>query len=106
MLYAVGMDETRMIEAAASPALCKQDPSTTRGSSYSPGRIAARQARWSKEAAEDDEEDERDLEPLVDSNIPYMRAGPKIGRNDPCPCGSGKKYKRCCLPKAEAKASS
>ena len=26
----------------------------------------------------------------------YERAGPKIGRNDPCPCGSGKKYKRCC----------
>ena len=22
----------------------------------------------------------------------------KIGRNDPCPCGSGKKYKKCCLP--------
>jgi predicted ATPase with chaperone activity len=22
---------------------------------------------------------------------------PEIGRNDPCPCGSGKKYKRCCL---------
>ena len=26
---------------------------------------------------------------------PYVR-GPKIGRNDPCPCGSGKKYKKCC----------
>jgi len=25
----------------------------------------------------------------------------KVGRNDPCPCGSGKKYKKCCLPKAE-----
>jgi len=25
-----------------------------------------------------------------------------IGRNDPCPCGSGKKYKKCCLPKQEA----
>ncbi|CAK0758449.1 DUF1186 domain-containing protein [Gammaproteobacteria bacterium] len=24
------------------------------------------------------------------------RAGPKAGRNDPCPCGSGKKYKKCC----------
>jgi hypothetical protein len=24
------------------------------------------------------------------------------GRNDPCPCGSGKKYKKCCLPKDEA----
>ena len=26
---------------------------------------------------------------------PFMRAGTKIGRNDPCPCGSGKKYKQC-----------
>ena len=25
-----------------------------------------------------------------------VRSGPKIGRNDPCPCGSGKKYKKCC----------
>jgi len=28
----------------------------------------------------------------------------KTGRNDPCPCGSGKKYKKCCLPKSEAPA--
>ena len=28
----------------------------------------------------------------------------KIGRNDPCPCGSGKKYKKCCLSKDEAAA--
>lgn len=28
---------------------------------------------------------------------PYMRRGPKIGRNDACPCGSGKKYKKCCM---------
>jgi hypothetical protein len=27
----------------------------------------------------------------------------KIGRNDPCPCGSGKKYKQCCLKAEEAK---
>jgi SEC-C motif len=26
---------------------------------------------------------------------PYVRGGPKIGRNDPCPCGSGKKFKKC-----------
>ncbi len=25
-----------------------------------------------------------------------VNEGPKIGRNDPCPCGSGKKYKKCC----------
>ncbi len=27
---------------------------------------------------------------------PYVRTTQKIGRNDPCPCGSGKKYKKCC----------
>ncbi|MHA1275390.1 MAG: SEC-C metal-binding domain-containing protein [Promethearchaeota archaeon] len=26
-----------------------------------------------------------------------------IGRNDSCPCGSGRKYKKCCLPKVNAK---
>jgi SEC-C motif domain protein len=25
-----------------------------------------------------------------------VRVGPKVGRNDPCPCGSGKKHKKCC----------
>ena len=27
---------------------------------------------------------------------PIVNDGPKVGRNDPCPCGSGKKYKNCC----------
>ena len=26
----------------------------------------------------------------------FVKTGPDIGRNDPCPCGSGKKYKKCC----------
>ncbi|MDA3799389.1 MAG: DUF1186 domain-containing protein [Kiritimatiellae bacterium] len=29
----------------------------------------------------------------------FVNTAPKIGRNDPCPCGSGKKYKKCCLNK-------
>lgn len=29
--------------------------------------------------------------------LPYTRTSSKIGRNDPCPCSSGKKYKKCCL---------
>jgi SEC-C motif-containing protein len=29
-----------------------------------------------------------------------IRTAPKVGRNDPCPCGSGKKYKKCCDGKA------
>ena len=37
------------------------------------------------------------------ATTPWRRISPKIGMNDPCPCGSGKKYKKCCyitnLPK-------
>ena len=33
---------------------------------------------------------------LFKGSRPYVRPGPKTGRNDPCPCGSGKKYKKCC----------
>ncbi len=29
----------------------------------------------------------------------YVRPSPKVGRNDPCPCGSGRKYKKCCINK-------
>jgi hypothetical protein len=38
---------------------------------------------------DDEDEDEDDATPIV-------REGPKVGRNDPCPCGSGKKFKKCC----------
>jgi len=31
------------------------------------------------------------------SAAPIRRESPRVGRNDPCPCGSGKKYKKCCL---------
>jgi uncharacterized protein len=32
----------------------------------------------------------------LSSDATYRRSTPKVGRNDPCPCGSGKKYKHCC----------
>jgi uncharacterized protein YecA (UPF0149 family) len=34
----------------------------------------------------------------------YRRPEPKTGRNDMCPCGSGKKYKHCCLGQSSAAA--
>ena len=34
-------------------------------------------------------------EPETAKAQPFKRFGDKIGRNDPCPCGSGKKYKQC-----------
>jgi len=47
---------------------------------YDPAEMDLREAKWAEEEA----------------STPYVRETPKIGRNDPCPCGSGKKYKRCC----------
>ena len=38
----------------------------------------------------------------TDSKKPVTKkAEEKVGRNDPCPCGSGKKYKNCCLGKED-----
>jgi len=34
--------------------------------------------------------------PAGEGSAPFVRDGAKVGRNDPCPCGSGKKYKQCC----------
>jgi len=36
---------------------------------------------------------------IASGDSPYERPHKKIGRNDPCPCGSGKKYKKCCMGK-------
>ena len=45
-------------------------------------------------------EHEQELRNEGTANLPKVETvvhdGPKIGRNDPCPCGSGKKYKKCC----------
>ena len=37
-----------------------------------------------------------DLGDAIEAIPAPIRTGPKIGRNDPCTCGSGKKYKNCC----------
>jgi hypothetical protein len=65
---------------------------------YSPGQITARTQRWAEEDARKNEAalgDAYDYDLYLDE--PYVRVEAKVGRNDPCPCGSGKKYKKCCL---------
>ena len=72
---------------------------------YLPSEIAARQQRWAEEDAKRDEgewEGDYGYDEMFHPDT-YVRAEPKIGRNDPCPCGSGKKYKKCCLDADEAK---
>jgi preprotein translocase subunit SecA len=60
---------------------------------------------WSESEARHDEYDatRSQMEAGVEGSMsreapkPIKRAEPKVGRNEPCPCGSGKKYKKCCL---------
>lgn len=44
----------------------------------------------------DDELEDFMLQQEIKKREPYVKTEPEIGRNDPCPCGSGKKYKKCC----------
>ena len=64
--------------------------------------LAARQDRWAEEAARGDGDfaDDNDL-PYDKPDVPYIRFTEKVGRNDPCPCGSGRKFKQCCLAKEQ-----
>jgi hypothetical protein len=47
----------------------------------------------------DDDEADWDKSILRGLSRPAPISAPKVGRNDPCPCGSGKKYKKCCMEK-------
>ncbi len=49
-------------------------------------------AKGSKKEIESDSEDK------TSARVPPIQSH-KVGRNEPCPCGSGKKYKKCCLQK-------
>lgn len=60
-----------------------------------PRRAAARPAvRAYKPAAESAGEESSGAEASTPAQV--RRSVPKVGRNDPCPCGSGRKYKKCC----------
>lgn len=84
---------------------------------YNPEQVAKRQARWEEKrekeeriAAEKLEELEKSIAreyrrleavtKLIERKVPLPVK--KIGRNEPCVCGSGKKYKKCCLPIADS----
>lgn len=55
------------------------------GAGYTPTNIIPRK-----------EHKDEDGNVVYDFTYTAVRNGPKIGRNEPCPCGSGTKYKKCC----------
>ncbi|MFH1777538.1 MAG: SEC-C metal-binding domain-containing protein [Candidatus Omnitrophota bacterium] len=67
---------------------------------YDEEQIRERQERWEKEDEKrlrEEKEEETEYRELSYPGVtPFAREGSKVGRNAPCPCGSGKKFKKCC----------
>jgi preprotein translocase subunit SecA len=69
-------------------------PELASGAAYSESvAVAQRQTASASRAAHDGDVVE---EAIQETTVPIRRDTPRIGRNEPCPCGSGKKYKNCC----------
>ena len=70
-----------------------EDPEKTKAEELERRRKTEQSMRYQKS------ESEASVESQADANVkaaPFVRAEQKVGRNEPCPCGSGKKYKQCC----------
>ena len=59
---------------------------------------------WVRDADNDFDEDEGPYTDLYSPEEPVRNPWRHVGRNDPCPCGSGKKFKKCCLASGEPPA--
>lgn len=75
------------------PSIDKQQRNELLGSicAYTP-KIFKHMSQSHPSVIQDDFDDDYAYEPP----LTFRREGPKVGRNAPCPCGSGKKYKKCC----------
>ncbi len=67
-------------------------------------RFWHKQALQSLESLEQEAPDQEDESPFTPTT-PIVEHTPKIGRDEPCPCGSGKKYKKCCGNPAKGQAA-
>jgi len=95
------------VASSARPLTLEEADLSVPGDLYAPGEEAAmatRQASTTIDALEKEfhRKKQRELDVASragggDGGHPVQRrTGEKVGRNDPCPCGSGKKYKKCC----------
>ena len=91
----IGLDEFR--ECVQAAALGTASPPPAFGPKGLPNSIDAELGQWAMFSQTDTPEDDAPYY-LPDPNVPmpFVRFEPKVGRNDPCPCRSGKKYKKCC----------
>jgi hypothetical protein len=64
------------------------------------GNTIAEMSNWDSFKPKARRSDKYERSPLNSLGMPHREPQRRIGRNDPCPCGSGKKFKKCCLTSA------
>jgi preprotein translocase subunit SecA len=84
----IGSLKETAVEQLFKVRMTREDQPTT--------RVAARVPDWQETHGAEPAAAPRPVGPRSE---PRTADGQKVGRNDPCPCGSGKKYKKCCLLK-------
>jgi hypothetical protein len=82
-------------QARQSGAKAKLDPNRAKTEHESREGYGVDAEEQAREAQGDGQQSARERDPSANKQEPVV-AGEKVGRNDPCPCGSGKKYKHCC----------
>jgi preprotein translocase subunit SecA len=60
-----------------------------------PVNVQYHHAAYEEVLGEEERQEAGEAQDRSEKHQPFVRQGQKIGRNDPCPCGSGKKYKQC-----------
>jgi len=84
-----GLDKTLRIIALSNGIDLDTEEGGKEFSKFFADRLAQLKLPEIDAASEESEDD-------AGNHAPFRRTTPKVGRNDPCPCGSGKKYKKCC----------
>jgi preprotein translocase subunit SecA len=94
MIFKVRMQQTFVMKNVYSNAVEQFQRSNSYGVAASP---AAQEVRAERAAAAASDGESRSSASESEQRVAtIVNDTPKVGRNDPCPCGSGKKYKQCC----------
>ena len=86
----------RFVPAARQYVLSHQTVDQLGSTTASAESPAPADAPQTVESASGDDSGPEPVMPRPSSGVPFQRDEAKVGPNDPCPCGSGKKFKKCC----------
>lgn len=94
--YSYGLVEP-VVKAINDNADAKKDELINELIKYTQAGITAKELEEALKGSYDRRIKESEKDMMIHSDkIPFVRNKNKVGRNDPCPCGSGKKFKQCC----------